>query len=563
MTQRARTAFGRISWFVMVAALLAGTSRGAYSATENPLEPPDRSSPRATLTTFLDSLDATWKLYSAGNPGYNEPFRDARECLDLSEIPPLVLHQVSADSALVLKEVLDRIELPPSNQTPDRAVVEELGLTRWTLPHTEIHLVRIAEGDRHGQWVFSTGTVARVEEFYNRVRHLPYRPGRTGGHLEELRAGSKAIFLMKLAKGMPPWFRSEIGGMLAWQWFGLALLVLLLGLAVVAVAWLSRRWRDGSLFGHRLASFLVPLALVSIPVVGAFIIRRLFELPGAPAFVVRLLFSIVGYFGLAWLVALVLTRIGDLVVRFWFRRARPLRKQLVRVVFRIATIVVVTAVVLKAAQILGAPVTGLIAGLGVGGLAIALAAQGTLENFIGGIILYTDQPVKVGDFCRFGDKRGTVEDVGLRSVKVRTLDRTVVTVPNASFANLQLENLTERDHVLLREEICLRYETTREQLQWVLSELEAMLENHAQIADEALRVRFTGFGRYYLEIELFAYAMTSAWPEFLSIRQDVLVKVMEIIGRSGTRLALPTEVHYSARDVEGSDAHGTPPESPA
>jgi MscS family membrane protein len=128
---------------------------------------------------------------------------------------------------------------------------------------------------------------------------------------------------------------------------------------------------------------------------------------------------------------------------------------------------------------------------------------------------------------------------------------------------MQLENLTERDHVLLREEICLRYETTREQLQWVLSELEAMLENHAQIADEALRVRFTGFGRYYLEIELFAYAMTSAWTEFLSIRQDVLVKVMEIIGRSGTRLALPTEVHYSARDVVGSDAHGTPPESPA
>ena len=278
---------------------------------------------------------------------------------------------------------------------------------------------------------------------------------------------------------------------------------------------------------------------------------------------VRLLFSIVGYLGLAWLVALVISRIGDLTVGLWFRDARPLKKQLVRVMFRIATIVVVTAVALKALQILGAPIAGLIAGVGVGGLAIALAAQGTLENFIGGIILYTDQPVKVGEVCRFGDKRGTVEDVGLRSVKVRTLDRTVVTVPNASFAKMQLENLTERDRVLLREEICLRYETTGEQLQRVLSELEAMLKNHSRIDDEALRVRFTGFGRYYLEIELFAYALTSAWPEFLTIRQDVLVKVMEIIGRSGTRLALPTEVHYSARDVEGLDAHGTAPESPA
>ena len=211
---------------------------------------------------------------------------------------------------------------------------------------------------------------------------------------------------MKFAEVMPSWFRSEIGGMLAWQWFGLALLVVLLALAVLAVAWLARRWRGSRLPGHSLASFLVPLALIAVPFVGRFMIDRIFELPGAPALVVRLVFSIVGYFGLAWLVALLLTRIGDLIVRSWFRDARPLKKQLVRVMFRIATIVVVTVIVVMAMQRLGVPVAGLIAGLGVGGLAIALAAQGTLENFIGGIILYADQPVKVGDFCKFGRRRG-------------------------------------------------------------------------------------------------------------------------------------------------------------
>jgi MscS family membrane protein len=563
MTQRARTALGRTRWLVVVAAFLAATSPGAYSSAEHPLEPPDRSSPRATLTTFLDSIDSAWALYSAGDAGFEKPLRDARECMDLSEIPPLVLYDVAAETALVLKEVLDRIELPALDETPDRTAVEELGLTRWTLPHTEINLVRIADGDRQGQWVFSSGTVERVEEYYERVRHLPYRPGRTGGHIEELRAGSNAILLMKLAEVMPSWFRSEIGGMMAWQWFGLVLVAVLLALVVVIVAWLSRRWRGSGLLGHRLASYLVPLALIGIPFVGRLMIQRLFQLPGAPALMVRLVFSIVGYFGLAWLVALLLTRVGELIVRFWFRDARPLKKQLVRVMFRIATIVVVTAVALKALQILGAPIAGLIAGLGVGGLAIALAAQGTLENFIGGIILYADQPVRVGDLCRFGDRRGTVEDVGLRSVKVRTLDRTLVTVPNADFAKMQLENLSERDRVLLREKICLRYETTREQLRLILSELESMLQNHPRIAEEPLRVRFTGFGRYYLEIELFAYALTSAWPEFLSIRQDMLVNVMEIIERSGTRLALPTEVHYSARDVERSDTHGSSPGAPA
>ncbi len=277
-------------------------------------------------------------------------------------------------------------------------------------------------------------------------------------------------------------------------------------------------------------------------------IRRIFLLPGEPALWVRVVFAVVGFFGLAWLVAVVLNRIGAFIVDHGFRDARPLKKQLIRVMFRIATIIIVTGIGVVALQRLGVPVAGLIAGLGVGGLAIALAAQSTLENFIGGIILYADQPVKVGDFCKFGERRGVVEDVGLRSVKIRTLDRTIVTVPNADFAKLQLENLADRDRVLLRENLRLRYETTREQIQRVMAELESMLRKHERIAEDPLRVRFNGFGEYFLEIELYAYAMTSAWPEFLEIREDVLLKVMDIVERSGTRLALPTGVRYCQAD---------------
>jgi MscS family membrane protein len=349
---------------------------------------------------------------------------------------------------------------------------------------------------------------------------------------------------------------------LAWQWFGLALLVLLVAMAFLAAAWLSRRWRGSRLPGRSLASYLVPLALLASPFFVRSMIERIFQLPGAPTLIVRLVFSIVGYVGLAWLVALLLTRFGDLVVNSWFREARPLKKQLVRVIFRIATIVVVTVIAVMAMQRLGVPVAGLVAGLGVGGLAIALAAQGTLENFIGGIILYADQPVKVGDFCKFGERRGMVEDVGLRSVKIRTLDRTIVTVPNADFAKLQLENLAERDRVLLRENLRLQHGTTRDQLQDVMSELASMLRDHDRLAEEPLRVRFIGFGEYYLEIELYAYAMTDAWPEFLEIREDVLLNVMKIVERSGTRVALPTEVHYmsgeqASANKQGGDHHTT------
>jgi len=532
-------------FLLMVIAVVACTSVVAAEApSTHPLEPPDRSSPRAMLTTFLDSIDTAWTLYEAKDPSVRDVFARARGCLDLSDVPPLVVHEVSAQSALVLKEVLDRIELPHETRIPDAGEVATLGLDRWTIPHTEITMVQQTDGDRDGEWLFSKETVARASEFYERVRSLPYRPGRLGGHIEALRSGTDATLIGRLISAMPPSVRTEVNGMLAWQWVALGLLVLVLAIAAAAAAWLGRRWVSSRLPGARLGVYLFPLMLIATPHIGRFLISRLYRLPGEPVLWLRLVFSMVGYFGLAWLVAVILTRFGAFIADHGFRDARPLKKQLVRVMFRIATIVVITGVAVKALQTLGVPIAGLIAGLGVGGLAIALAAQGTLENFIGGIILYVDQPVRVGDFCKFGERRGVVEDVGLRSVKIRTLDRTIVTVPNADFAKLQLENLAERDRVLLRENLRLRYETTREQIQGVMAEFESMLKEHERIAEEPLRVRFNGFGEYFLEIELYAYAMTDAWPEFLEIREDILLKVMGIVERSGTRLALPTEIHY-------------------
>jgi MscS family membrane protein len=496
------------------------------------------------LTSFLESIDRAWELYSAGNPGFEDPFRDARECLDLSDIPPLVFEEVSAETALILKEVLDRIELPPIEEIPDAAAVQEFGLTRWTIPRTEIRIVLITEGEDQGDWLFSSGTVWRADEFYERVRHLPYQPGRTGGHIEQLRVGTSAVALQRLVEVFPSSMNRKVGSMMLWQWIGLGLLISIVAVAIAGAAWLGRRWGASSRPGHRFADFLVPLAMVCTPFFGRFMIQRIFDLPGAPALMVRLMFSLVGHLGMAWLMAVLITRLGELTVMLWFRDARPLKKQLVRVVFRIATIVVVTTITVKALQLLGVPIAGLIAGLGVGGLAIALAAQSTLENFIGGIILYADQPVKVGDICKFGDRRGTVEDVGLRSVKVRTIDNTIVTIPNATFAKMQLENLSERNRILLREELRLRYETTRDQLQSVLSNIESMFNDHQLIDTDRLRVRLTSLDDALPEIELFAYAIADSWPKFLEIRQDVLFKVMEIIERSGTGLALPAQVRY-------------------
>ncbi len=553
MTGFTRPRFQKRGGMLLLAGLLVLSATSAHASPEHPLEPLDRSSPRATLTSFLELPGSGMGSYSAGDPGYRNVFRETRDCLDLSDVPPLVFDEASARAALLLKEVLDRIELPPFIEIPDAATVGELELERWTIPHTEITLDRIADGDQQGQWVFSP---ARFDESRNSTAlsgTCPTDPVEQGGHIEELQSASRSVLLLKLIRTMPSWAAMRVGGMMVWQWFGLSLLIGLLAMGLVVVAWLARRLRAGGRSGGLRLGRWCRRRCFRCRSSGSSHDRPSLHPPrNTGALVAGGAFG-GGAFGLAWLAALAVIRVGELSVQFWFRDARPLKKpQLRRVMFRIATIIVVTAIGVVAMQRLGVPVAGLVAGLGVGGLAIALAAQSTLENFIGGIILYADQPVRVGDICKFGDRRGTVEDVGLRSVKVRTIDNTVVTVPNATFAKMQLENLSERDRILLREILGLRYETTRDQLRTVLSNVESMLRSHGSIDDDRLRVRFDGFGDAALKIEIYAYAMAETWPEFLEIREDVLFKVMEIIEDAGTRLALPTEVHYAAEGLPGS-----------
>ena len=152
---------------------------------------------------------------------------------------------------------------------------------------------------------------------------------------------------------------------------------------------------------------------------------------------------------------------------------------------------------------------------------MALAAQKTVEHLFGGLTLIADQPVKVGDFCRFGDQVGTVERIGLRSTRVRTLDRTVVSVPNGDFAKLRLENFAERDRIWLRVMLGLRYETTPDQLRHVLVDLHELLYAHPRIDPDPARVRFVGFGAYTLDVEIYAYVRTADYNEFLAVREDL------------------------------------------
>jgi len=200
------------------------------------------------------------------------------------------------------------------------------------------------------------------------------------------------------------------------------------------------------------------------------------------------------------------------------------------------------------AQSLGIPVLGVVAGLGFGGLALALAIRPTLENLMGGLILFLDKPVRVGDFCTFDEHMGTVEEIGMRSTRIRALDRSIISVPNANFVDMKLVNLTRCDMRLILTEIGLRLETEPDQLRHVLAKLREMLFAHPMIQRETVRARFIGYGTHSLNIQVRAYALTPDWSEFLAIREDVFLRVNEIIAESGTRFAIPSRTLYLDRD---------------
>jgi MscS family membrane protein len=204
--------------------------------------------------------------------------------------------------------------------------------------------------------------------------------------------------------------------------------------------------------------------------------------------------------------------------------------------------------VLVTLSLFGVNVKTTLAGLGIGGLALVLAAQKTLENLIGGVSLLMDKAVSVGDFCRIDDQIGTVEDIGLRSLKLRTLDQNLLVVPNGSLAQMQFQNMTQRSKLLINQAFTLRIETRPEQLRFVLDRVQKMLDEHPAIERGNCRVRVTSFVGAAYGMELFAFGKTGDMAQFTLIRQDVILRIAEIVEASGTQFAAPTQLAYLFRD---------------
>jgi len=535
----------------------------------NPLKPLDLSSPRATLKTFLDAGDAVGAylardyLRSPSRTKFDHLFSLAGpvvKCLDLTEVAPAARRKTGFAAAAGLYETLNRIQLPPSDQIPDAAQLSGLSGSnpeRWVIPDTEIVIERVKSGPRSGEFLFSAGTVARSEEFYQRVRGLAYTRLVPLEHFREITIGGGGWMIpIAWIKALPPWLRAPIAEQAAWKWIILFLILGCCALLLRPVSRLSRRGSSEHPVLHGLARLALPLFfLVATPAVTYFALAQI-NFIGEVASIIQIAATAIMFLAGAWIVWRIAPVLAEAIIATPKINTESIDAYLIRICMRLLGIVVAAGLLAVGASQLGLPVYGILAGLGVGGLAIALAAQPTVENLIGGLSLFADKPIRVGDVCRYGTEEGTVEAIGIRSTRLRGGDRTLTTMPNGVLSKMPLVNLSQRDRMLIRSVIGVRYETSPEQLRYLLVKIREALLRHPKIQPDLVRVRFVGFGASSLDIELFAYVKTTKGPEFLSVREELFLQVMDIVNQSGTGFAFPSQTLYFGRDG-GLDAKKT------
>ena len=542
---------GRYVLPVLLFVLILGVPPDGMAADEyiSPLEPADTSSPRATLKAFRENFERAFRsFYELRDRTATDRPAQARllRTLDVSQLPPAQARRMAVEATLLLNEVLDKVKLPPYEDMPDEAAMREMPPgepRRWLVPGTEIEIERVEEGPRRGEYLISAATIARAQEFYQQARNLSYQPGAMENFYLDIVSDGGSWFPVGLVASLPDWARAIVAGQAAWKWLAMALTIVVWLMVVYFLRRLSHP-RDES--PHYWLRFFLTMAVLPLTTGMRWFMDQQLVLAGTVFEVVDTSLVILYYF----VGAVAILNLGAAAASSIIASPRvdknSIDANLISVGARTLAWLIAILLLAKGASDLGVPLAAVVTSLGVGGLAFAMAARPTLENLIAGVTLYLDKPVRVGQFCQYNDVLGSVERIGLRSTKIRRWGGNVLSIPNAQFAEYQLDNYNDAKYIWIRQRLRLRYETSADQLKFILAKLREMLFSHPKVL--LPRVRLIGFNDDSLKVEILAYSDTGVWAEWHAIREDVFLRVMNIIEASGTRLALPSQTTYFARD---------------
>jgi MscS family membrane protein len=561
--------FAITPWVLFLAALAACTAMlpAARAATEeaNVVRPADTSSPRATLKSFIDSCNEFHDLierahyFDRSKPQHYAPASRLLDCLDVSELPQFARDDIASEAAVCLKEILDRVKLPPYSEIPDIKAIEAAGgfekLAQWRVPGTRITITRVNEGPRRHEYVFSPGTVSRAVNYYHDVQSLPYRktgPAVSPGFFQWYVSAPGGPLTAAIVDRLPRWTRDRWLGVSIWKWAALCvaslLTLLMMGFAYRLQGTLADRYHDDFPFRYGL-TIVLPIAAMLMPLVFKSFVRNALALRGTPLYVVTFLADVAIMLAALIVVFGVCNRIAAMIIASPKINPQGLDAQFIRIVAKLISMIGGLIVFLAGGQYLGIPVTTLLASAGIGGLAVALGAQDTLKTLFGTMTLLTDKPFRVGERIVVGKYDGFVEDIGLRSTKLRLLTGHQVAVPNDELARIDIENVGRRRHIRRIANIHIPLDTPREKLEKAVAAIRAAVANHEGM-DPALppRVCFFDFHPTAFVIRVIYWYNPPEYWDYLALSEKINFEIFRVLDEQQIQFSPPTRLTHTALD---------------
>lgn len=507
-----------------VASLLSGQSEKKPAA-DLPEDPLGRGSPRGTIVGFLraaqDQRDAVAIEYFQPTRTRRHTSEEQEE--ELAEQLLAILNQKFAP-------FLDSVSNDPKGRLDDGLPPDEEKISGFRGDPQTFQLLLVRQEDARGAklWYISRQTLEQVPVVYYSLQYP------------------------QIEKTFPKFLvRNRVLAMPLWQWLAILIAIpVALGLGWL-FAWVGRQLvkgyrrsrglarlpeAEGAGFGPGTLLLALLFHYTAVIFIGASLLYRQYYRR------VVLVLLIVALFWAATRVTRVVARaITDRLVS----RGRYAERSLISLARRIVNVAILIFLVLVALQTVGVNVTAALAGLGIGGLAVGLGAQKTFENLLGGISILSDRALQIGDVCKIGDQTGVVEDIGLRSTKIRTPDRTLVSIPNGTVATATLENFRWRDKILSKQTVRLRYDISPQHLNYLLGRMREIVQGHPKVEAASARVRLLRFADFAFEVEIYAYILERDYDAFLAAQENLLLHITAAIEESGSSIASSQNIVYA------------------